>query len=65
MKLNKAKVLEIKKDGRYLLIMPKDSQLTKIAPAIEKLFGKSKVLVLAVNDVNEIKIAELLKEKKK
>lgn len=59
-----SKTFEIKPGHKYLMIMPKDAQLNKIAKAISNYFDPVPVFLLAVNDVNEIKIAELLKRKR-
>lgn len=59
-----SKAFKIDKKGKYLLILPKDAKLKALAPAIGKFFAPAPVFVLAVNDVNDIKIAELLEEKK-
>ncbi len=59
-----AKPFKFKANGKYLIVMPKDAKLDKIAPAIGRFFEPAKVFVLAVNEVNSIKITELLEENK-
>ena len=58
--LEKANLYEINPNGRYLIVMPKDANLRTISEAISAFFQPAKVFVLAVNDVTEIKIAELV-----
>lgn len=58
-----AKAFQIKKNSKYLLIMPKGYvQGGEVGKAITAFFGSTKVLVLGPENVNEIKIAELLSE---
>jgi len=58
-----AKAFRLKKGSKYLLILPVDAKTSTIAPAIAKFFGDdTPVFVLAAQDVNEIKLAELMKE---
>lgn len=58
--LEKANLYEINPQGKYLIVMPKDANLRLISEAISTFFEPAKVFVLAVNDVTEIKIAELV-----
>ncbi len=58
----KAKVFEINPKGKYLLIMPVDADLKRIAPALSEFFKPTPVFVLAAQDVNDIKITELIEE---
>lgn len=55
-----ASIINIKPGGKYLLVLPKDAQINKIAPAVAKFFDPIPVFVLAVNEVTDVKIAELL-----
>jgi len=55
--------IPIKKNGKYLVILPKDANIKAIAPALATFFNPTPVFVLAVNDVTDVKIAELLEEK--
>ena len=64
----KAKVLNIKPKGRYLLIFDKgdagdDRSLTELNKRLEDLFGSAKVLAIFTKDVNNVKIAELMEVK--
>lgn len=54
--------ISIKKNGKYLVILPKDAQIEKISVALAKFFNPTPVFILSANDVNDIKIAELLQE---
>lgn len=54
------KVLEIKENGKYLMILPKDARIKEIAEALQEFYSPTKFFCLAVNDVNDIKIAELV-----
>lgn len=63
--IKKANVFELKPEGKYLLILPKDAKVKEISSAIGRFFEPAKVFVLAVNNVTEIKIAELLEEEKR
>lgn len=56
------KVFEIKPNGKYLLILPQLNVNSDLNAALLKFFGKKQVLAVAVDDVNEVKIAELLEE---
>lgn len=58
--IEEGKIFKLEPNGKYLLILPKDSEITKISAALTKFFKPTKFFVLAVNDVTEIKIAELL-----
>lgn len=58
-----AKTFEIKDGHKYLIIMPKGYvQGGEVGKALEAFFGEKKVLVLAPEDVNKIKIAEVFEE---
>jgi len=54
--------IPIKKDGKYLVILPKDANIKQISQALAKFFAPVPVFCLAVNDVTDVKIAELLNE---
>lgn len=56
------KVFEMKDDAKYLLIFPATDHgdLASLNKILGKFFGDKKVLALFVNDVNDVKIAELL-----
>ena len=56
------KAFEIKANGKYLLILNEDAQIQRVATAIGKFFKPSQFFVLAVRDVNQVKLTELLLE---
>ena len=58
--IEKGTVIPIKEGGKYLLILPKDANIKEISKAIAKFFAPTPVFVLAVNEVTDIKIAQLL-----
>lgn len=58
----KASVVNFTPGHKYLMILPKDAKITEIAAALSNFFTGIKIFVLAVNDVTDIKIAELLKD---
>jgi hypothetical protein len=60
--IEKGKAFKINKHGKYLLVMPRDAKLDKLAPAIAKFFDPVPVFVLAVNDIDDIKLTELIEE---
>lgn len=57
-----ARALELKPGHKYLMIMPKDSKVIELQDALKKYLPDVGIFVLAVNDVNDIKLAELIKE---
>lgn len=62
------KALEIKPNAKYLLIFPEPKEkdkgsLQQLNTALQELF-QSQVVAIFVHDVNEVKIAELVKEDK-
>lgn len=60
-----AKTFEIKKNHKYLLIMPgdyiKDSN-SALETGLKSFFGSNKVFVIGARDINNIKIAEVFEE---
>lgn len=60
-----AKPFELKAGHKYLLILPKAADIDKLANAISAFFDPCPVFILGVNDVTEVKIAELLEEHEK
>jgi len=66
--LSEIKTLEIKPEGRYLLVLPKSSagteaELTQLNEALKNLFGSARVLAIFVNEISDVKIAALMEEK--
>lgn len=55
-------VFEFKKGHKYLLVMPSSSNIEKLAPALRRFFGDTPVFILTANQVNDVKIAELMEE---
>ena len=60
LQLQEGKIFKIESTGRYLIIVPKDAEIKQLASALGTFMKPAKLFVLAVNDVNDIKIAELL-----
>jgi DNA mismatch repair protein MutH len=60
--IEKGKAFKINKHGKYLLVMPSHANVNALAPAIAKFFDPVPVFVLAVNDVNDVKLTELVEE---
>ena len=56
------KAFEIKPNHKYLMIMPKDAQLNQFANAFKVFAPNSPIFILAVNDINQVKLAELMGE---
>ena len=63
LQIKEGSLIEIKPNGKYLLIMPTDAHVKDISIAISQFFDPTPVFVLAANDVNSIKIAELVEGK--
>lgn len=57
-----AKVIPIKKNAKYLLILPRISNSKDLSDALTAFFGETKFLVIEAKDLTNIKIAELLEE---
>lgn len=59
-----AKTFEIKKDHKYLIIMPTapENDFKDLQPAIANFFGSTKVLVIAAKDIDKIKVAEYMED---
>ena len=60
-----AKTFQIKKNHKYLIIMPADHVEkigTELSTALKTFFGGSKVLVIGAKDLDKIKIAEVFNE---
>lgn len=55
-----AKTFSIKKNGKYLLILPEASDLSSLQPALVAFFGTAKILAIAAKDFDKIKIAEYM-----
>ena len=59
------KVFEIKPGHKYFLILPNTPPPDSLLDAaLSKFFGENQVMAIAVKDINEVKIAELLEKKK-
>jgi hypothetical protein len=58
-----ANATELKDNAKYLLILPVINNADEVTAALQKFLGDGpKVFVIAVKDVNAVKIAELVKE---
>ena len=59
-----AKAIEIKPNGKYLLIFNKDAssdrELTLLNEALKNLFGKTQVLAIFVEDIDKLKFGEVV-----
>ena len=64
LQLQEGKIFNIESSGKYLVIVPKDAQIKELANALGKFMKPAKLFVLAVNEVSDIKIAELLENDK-
>lgn len=60
-----AKVLKINPKSKYLMIFPVGADLVKIAPALQAFFSPTTLFVLGAQDVNSLKITELIESSKK
>ena len=64
LQLQEGKIFKIESTGRYLVIVPKDAEIKQLANALGRFMKPSKLFVLAVDQVSDIKIAELLENEK-
>ena len=59
-----AKAIEIKPNGKYLLIFKRDAstdrELTLLNEALKNLFGKTQVLAIFVEDIDKLKFGEVV-----
>lgn len=60
--ITKGNLFEINPKGKYLIIFPKDAQIRQISEALGTFFKPAQVFCLAAQDVNSIKITELIGE---
>lgn len=60
--LQEGKIFELKENAKYLLVFPtvEKGDLEGLNDVLSKFFGEKKVIALFVNDINDVKIAELL-----
>ena len=65
LEIAKASTLELKPGHKYIMIFPKDAKLQELQQGLHALIGDTdiQIFMLAVNDVNQYKIAELMQEK--
>lgn len=63
--LETGKVFQVKKDHKYLIIFPAHAKLQEVGIALEKFFDPAPVFILGAQDINAIKITEILEEHKK
>ena len=64
LQLQEGKIFKIKSTGRYLVIVPEDAEIKRLASALGTFMKPAKLFILAVNDVSSIKIAELIEGEK-
>lgn len=62
LEIAKASTLDLIPGHKYLMIFPKDAKLDELQVALAGFFPEVKFFCLAVNDVSQYKIAELLQE---
>lgn len=60
-----AKVIHIKKNAKYLLVMPRIENSKELSDALTRFFGNVKFFILEAKDVNAIKIMEVMEEHEK
>ena len=62
--ITKANTFEFKQGGKYLLILPVIRNADEVTAALQKFLGDTaQVFVIAVKDINAVKIAELVEGK--
>ena len=64
LQLQEGKIFNIESTGKYLVIVPKDAQIKELAKALGTFMKPAKLFILAVNEVSDIKIAELIENDK-
>ncbi len=57
---SKGTIFELEGKKRYLVILPKNAEIKQLGEELGRFFHPCPVFVLAVNDVNDVKIAELI-----
>lgn len=62
--LQTGKVFKLEPNGKYLVIVSKDAEIKQLSAALGEFMKPAKLFVLAVNQVSDIKIAELLENDK-
>lgn len=63
--LETGKVFQINPKSKYLIIFPAHAKLQEVAVAIEKYFDPTPVFILGAQDINAIKITEILEDHKR
>mgnify|MGYP001558944608 CR=1 FL=1 len=58
--LNDGKLFKFEPNGKYLIVVSKDAEIKQLASALGEFMKPAKLFVLAVNQVSDIKITELL-----